>query len=99
MTRVAVWIGSIWLTVNVLYFFNLIPPVPLALKSDSAGIYHHVAHTSTGYEVQYVDPPFYRFWRKWDNPFYYSKGENVYCYTAIFAPDKVRVPVRHVWSV
>jgi hypothetical protein len=99
MTRIAVCICSIWLTVNVLYFLNLIPPVPLALKSDSAGIYHRVVHTSAGYELQYVAPPFYRFWRKWDNPFYYTKGESIYCFTAIFAPGKVRVPVRHVWSV
>jgi hypothetical protein len=99
MTRIAACICSIWLTINVLYFLNLIPPVPLALKSDSAGIYHRVVHTSAGYELQYVAPPFYRFWRKWDNPFYYTKGESIYCFTAIFAPGKVRVPVRHVWSV
>jgi hypothetical protein len=96
MTRISCWITSVWFIVNILYFMNLIPPVPLALKS--VGIYHHVLKTAKGYEVQYVDPPFYRFWRKWDDPFYYSKGEKVYCYTAIFAPGKVRVPVRHVWS-
>ncbi len=96
MTRIAGCIGSVWLVVNILYFLNLIPPVPLALKS--VGIYHRVIRSSAGYEAQYVDPPFYRFWRKWDDPFYYSQGESVYCYTAIFAPGKVRVPVRHVWS-
>jgi hypothetical protein len=96
MTRISGWIGSVWLVVNILYFLNLIPPVPLALKS--AGIYHHVRKTEAGYEVQYVDPPFYRFWRRWDNPFCYTKGESAYCYTAIFAPGKVHVPVRHVWS-
>ncbi len=99
MIRIAPWICSVWLAVNVLYFMNLIPPVPLALKES--GVYHKVAHIhkSDVYEAQYVAPPFYRFWRTWDNPFYYSKGESVYCYTAIFAPNKVRVPVVHVWSV
>jgi hypothetical protein len=96
MVRVGICIASVWFAVNFLYFLNLIPPVPLALKS--AGIYHRITHTSAGYEVEYVEPPFYRFWRKWDNPFYYSKGESVYCYTAIFAPRKIRVPVRHIWS-
>lgn len=96
MVRVAASAGSIWLIVNVLYFLNLIPPVPLALKT--AGIYHHVIRTGEGYKVQYVKPPFYRFWKKWDDPFYYSKGESVYCYTAIFAPGNVRVPVLHIWS-
>jgi hypothetical protein len=93
---VAPWILGIFLIVNFLYFANLIPPVPLALKTGH--IYHYVKRSANTYEVQYVPPPFYRFWRKWDDPFYWTKGENVYCYTAIFAPNHVRVPVRHIWS-
>jgi hypothetical protein len=93
---VAVWIFCTFLSVNILYFANLIPPVPLALKN--AGIYHHVAKTPEGYEVQYVPPPLLHFWRKWDDPFYFSPGESVYCYAAVFAPRGVRVPVHHVWS-
>lgn len=84
------------LGVNVLYFSNLIPPVPLALKS--AGIYHYVAKTAEGFSVRYVPPPFYRFWKKSDDPFYFSSGESVYCLTSVFAPRGIRVPVRHVWS-
>jgi hypothetical protein len=57
-----------------------------------------VVRNAAGYEVMYVEPPRYRFWRRWDNPFYLSKGEPAYCYTAIFAPRRLRVPVRHVWS-
>jgi hypothetical protein len=96
MIRVGIWIGSVWFAINVLFFCNLIPPVPLALKVGHP--YHKVTRTAEGYEVQYVEQPFYRFWRKWDDPFYYTKGERVYCYTAIFAPKKVRVRVYHVWS-
>jgi hypothetical protein len=96
MKPIAAWICATWFTVNVLYFANLIPPVPLALKS--AGVYHHIAKTRAGYEVEYVSPPLYRFFRKWDNPFYWSPGESVYCFTAVFAPRKVRVPIVHIWS-
>jgi len=92
MKPVTVSILSTFLVVNILYFANLIPPVPLALKS--AGIYHQVTKTPAGY----LPPSLFRFWEKWDDPFYFSPGENVYCYTAIFAPGKVRVPVHHVWS-
>jgi hypothetical protein len=84
------------LGVNLLYFSNLIPPVPLALRSG--GIYHAVAKTAAGYSVKYVPEPFYRFWKKWDDPFYFSPGESVYCFTSVFAPGGIRVPVRHVWS-
>jgi len=97
MLRIGIWIFSVFLTVNILYFANLIPPVPLALKS--AGIYHQVTRNSDGYEVKYVEPSIFRFWQKWDNPFYFSKGERVYCYTAIFAPNKIHgIPIYHVWS-
>jgi hypothetical protein len=84
------------LSVNILYFADLIPPVPLALKT--AAIFHHVVKTPRGYEVAYVKPPFYRFWERSDNPFYFSTGESAYCYTSIFAPSKIHIPVRHVWS-
>jgi len=96
MAPVAAWIFSTFLVVNLLYFANLIPPVPLALKS--AGIYHKVVRTQAGYEVKYVSPPMLHFWRKWDDPFYLSPGEMVYCYTAVFAPGGVRIPVHHIWS-
>ncbi len=89
-------IVAVYVSINLLYFGNLIPPVPLALKT--AGIYHHVQRVSAGYEVRYVPPPFYRFWRKWDDPFYYTAGEPAYCYTAIFAPRRIQIPVYHVWS-
>lgn len=87
---------GVCLGLNLLYFSNLIPPVPLALKT--AGIYHHVARAPAGYDVQYVQPSFYRFWRQYDNPFYYSPGEPVFCFTAIFAPRNIQVRVHHVWS-
>jgi hypothetical protein len=96
MTPFGICILATCIGVNVLYFSNLIPPVPLAL--GSAGIYHEVAKTAAGYAVKYVPQPFYRFWRKWDDPFYFSSGEKVYCFTSIFAPGGIRVPVRHVWS-
>jgi hypothetical protein len=96
MKPIVLGIAATFLSVNLLYFANLIPPVPLALKA--AGIYHQVARTRDGYVVQYVPPSLWHFGRKWDDPFYWSQGESVYCYTAIFAPGKLRVPVHHVWS-
>jgi len=96
MKSIALWMLSVAVAVNVLYFADLIPPVPLALKD--VGIYHKATKTPEGYEVQYVAPSAWRFWVDWDSPFYWSPGDRVYCYTAIFAPGEVRVRVRHVWS-
>ena len=96
MKPIAGWMLSVVLIVNVLYFANLIPPVPLALKD--VGIFHKVKITPAGYEVKYVAPSAWRFWLDWESPFYLSPGDRVFCYTSIFAPGKLRVRVRHVWS-
>lgn len=93
---VSPWIIGVYAALHMLYFGNLIPPVPLSLKS--AGIFHRLSVTERGYQVQYVPPPWHRFWKKWDDPFYLSSGETVYCYTAIFAPRRIQVPVQHLWS-
>jgi hypothetical protein len=82
--------------VTLFYFANLIPPVPIALKD--AGIYHSVRKTPSGYEVRYIQARRGLFARNWDDPFYLRGGDAVYCYTAIFAPPGIRVPVNHVWS-
>jgi hypothetical protein len=93
---VAPWIVATFLIINALYFANLIPPVPLALKSS--GIYHEITKTGNGYSAKYAPPSLWHFWRKWDDPFYWSQGESVYCFTAIFAPRGFSVPIYHVWN-
>ena len=94
--QVAAPILGVFLFLNVLYFTNLIPPVPLALKTGHP--YHAVAKTPEGFEVEYVTSSLLRFWRTWDDPFYWTPGASVYCLTAIFAPGSVQVPLLHVWS-
>jgi hypothetical protein len=103
--RRAGWFGSMkpvigciavtYVLLNVFYFADLIPPVPLGLKQ--AGIYHAVRRTADGYEVRYVSPPAYRFWEKYDDPLYLTPGGSAYCYTSIFAPRGIHVPVHHQW--
>jgi hypothetical protein len=87
---------GVFLFLNILYFANMIPPVPLALKTGRP--YHHVEKTPAGFEVKYVPPSIFYFWRSWDNPFYWTPGESAYCLTSIFAPGGVTVPLLHVWS-
>lgn len=92
----AAWILFVWTAHVVLYLTNLIPPVPLALTD--AAVYHSVERIPAGYVVSYVDASPLRFWHKSDDPFLLAPGEAAYCYTAVFAPTGVRVPIRHVWS-
>jgi len=97
MKPVSVSILGTYAAVTLFYFANLIPPVPIALKY--AGVFHNVRKTASGYEVRYTPSRRGLFVKNWDDPFYLGTGDAVYCYTAIFAPRGIRVPVNHLWSM
>lgn len=92
----AITIGSIFIAFNLMYFLNLIPPIPLAMKES--GIYHSVARTSEGYQAEYEPAPWYRFWAEWDDEFHWQPGQPVYSFSAVFAPTKIDVRISHRWS-
>lgn len=87
-------IGIIYLLFNILYFANIIPPIPLSMKE--AGIYHQVERVNGNYVLQGEKKKWYEFWRK--NEFHFLSGESVYAYTAIFAPTKIESEIFHRWS-
>jgi hypothetical protein len=89
-------IGVLFLMLNVFYIKNWIPPVPLSLKS--AGIYHQVSKEGDSFELKLEKPSWYRFWKDFDNPYNYYKGDTVYCFTAIFAPTELKIKVYHQWQ-
>jgi hypothetical protein len=89
-------IGGIFLAFNAMYFLNLIPPIPLALKES--GVYHQVIRENGDYRVAYEPAPWYRFWAEWDDTFHWQEGEPVYNFTAVFAPTDFSVNIKHRWS-
>ena len=95
--QLAAIIGGIFLVFNILYFTNLIPPVPLALKD--IGIYHLVSRTEAGnYTVSYESGEWFEFWRRSDKIFHRSLGARVYCFSSVFAPTGLDAPVYHRWE-
>lgn len=90
-------IGLIYVTLNVLYFTNLIPPIPLSLKH--VGIYHSVSHSEGGtYTLQYEKPKWWEWHRNSDSTFHYSAGEHIYCYASVFAPARLSTKIFHQWE-
>lgn len=88
--------GSIYLIFNILYFTNIIPPIPLALKE--AGVYHSVRRTATGdYEVSFEPAPWYNFLQETSTVYRQRPGEPVYVFTSVFAPTKFNLTVLHLW--
>lgn len=81
----------------VLYFFNLIPPIPLSLKT--AEFYHSVERSGNGYVVS--DQA-----RSWGEVFFALSGktlrlapaEDAYFFSAVFAPARLDTTVVHRWE-
>lgn len=89
-------VAGIYLLFNLLYFTNIIPPIPLALKE--IGVYHSVRRVGDLYEVKFEPAPRYIFWRETDSTFRRVAGRPVYVYSAVFAPTKLNTPIFHRWS-
>ncbi|NQV90711.1 DUF2914 domain-containing protein [Candidatus Uhrbacteria bacterium] len=88
-------ISSIFLLMNVLYFLNIIPPIPLSL-TDS-GVYHFVERSGSLYLVSseqesFLDTVIPR------QTIHTAPGERVYVFTSIFAPLELNTEVVHHWQ-
>ena len=96
LIRVSGILVVLYLLLNLFYFLNWIPPVPLSLKYS--GIYHQVQRTGEEYLLKFENPAWYQFWKKSDNPFRYSEGDTVFCFAAVFAPTDLKTRIYHEWQ-
>jgi len=88
-------LGS-FLVINVLYFVNAIPPLPLALKD--AGVFHSVARSGNEYSVTYEPYSWDKFYWRYSKVFHFVPGDAVYVYTAVFAPSGISTTLIHEWQ-
>jgi hypothetical protein len=95
-TKAARAIAAIFLVFNVLYFTNLIPPLPLSLKE--AGVYHRVTRVGTEYHLLAEPVPWYERYLNYNTTFHRTVGEDTYVYSAIFAPTGLSTIVLHQWQ-
>ncbi len=95
--QIALTILSIHILLNLFYFLNWIPPVPLSLKEG--GIYHHIHKTNGWYEMRFETGNWYQFWKNSDDVFHYVPGDTVFCFASVFAPTKLDKKIVHHWQV
>jgi hypothetical protein len=87
---------GIFIAVNFLYFYNLIPPLPLSLKT--AGIYQSLVVNAPGsYTVQAENQGWLSFFN-WDETIHIAPNGNLYAYTAIFSPTSFNTKIVHQWQ-
>ncbi|OGI94841.1 hypothetical protein A3A03_00360 [Candidatus Nomurabacteria bacterium RIFCSPLOWO2_01_FULL_40_18] len=92
-----IWlISGIFILVNILYFTNLIPPIPLSLKE--AGVYNSVQRNTEGYLVlTYEDTGWTKYFRLYPN-FKKVEGKPVYAFSSIFSPKNLNITILHEWQ-
>lgn len=93
-------IGGLYIIFNVLYFTNIIPPVPLSLKES--GIYHSLKRVydvdNYIYQAMFEPAPKYLFFETQSNVFHWVPGNPIYAYSAVFSPTNINIPIYHKWS-
>jgi len=89
---------SIYLLFNIFYFANIIPPIPLALKSGTVA--HSVTRSDTGsYNVKTEVREWYDIMGFYRTTFHRTASEPVYIFSSVFAPTKFNETVFHDWSL
>ena len=87
---------GITVLVNVLYFTNLIPPLPLSLKD--ADVYHFIEKNNAGnYVVAYEDSSWREYFDLYPD-FNKPTGASVYAFSAIFSPKNLNITIVHEWQ-
>jgi hypothetical protein len=66
-----------------LYFFGLIPPVPLAVKH--MGVYHQLEKVEGQYILSH-EKAFWKIWQQGDQDFHARPGDSIYFFAEIFSP-------------
>ena len=96
--RTITLVGSLFVLMNIFYWQNWIPPVPLSLKYG--GIYHHAskAPASDLFKLRFEKPRWYQLFKNSDDPFRYAAGDTVVCFTAVFAPTRLTKKIVHHWQ-
>ncbi len=79
-----------------LYFYNVIPPVPLSL--NHIGIFHSITRTGDGYAVAFEKPKWYEFFRLTNSTFTATREGLAYCFSSVRAPVGLSAAIYHRWE-
>jgi len=90
-------VGIIFSIMNLFYFLNLIPPIPLSIQN--VGVYHEIKRVGNKYEVMgescgsWLRCLFYH-----DKRHISTDRKKMYLFSAIYAPGGMKLDVIHEWQ-
>ncbi len=94
---IVIAVSTIYILMNVFYFFNLIPPIPLSIKD--IGVYHKIERYNDNYRVVTEDCgsilscAIYHETRSIP-----ATRQKIFFYSAVYAPDTMNLDIVHEWQ-
>jgi len=89
-------IFGIYIVINVLYFLNIIPPIPLSLQD--ARIAHSVERTGATYRIIAEPLAWYDYILPKRDVHLTGSLDQLYAYSSVFAPTEFQTDISHVWQ-
>lgn len=85
----------IFVLMNIFYYYNIIPPVPLSLSSD--GVYHQISRQDNNYKLIQEKQS---LWQKLlpGQEIHINQFDPVYVFSAIRAPGNLGARIVHRWQ-
>ncbi len=81
---------------NVFYFTNILPPLPLAGKAG--GIYHQITRVPSAYLGSTEEEPWQVRYLGLPPTLHIVPGESLFAYSSVFAPTTVKTSIVHRWQ-
>ncbi|MCR4275983.1 MAG: DUF2914 domain-containing protein [Candidatus Parcubacteria bacterium] len=94
--RIRVGAFGVLVIMNVFYFTNILPPLPLS--SAAAGIYHSVWHVPGNYLATSETNPWQVHYLGFAPTLHVVLGESLSAYSSIFAPTAIMTTIVHRWQ-
>jgi len=92
--NIVIIVSFLYLLINILYFLNLIPPIPLSLKE--VGIYHNVERVGENYILRGEEKLWHSFFKK--EVYHQGDGETAFVFSSVFAPTDLNIRILHDWQ-
>jgi len=93
--QIRLWAGGVVVALNLFYFANILPPLPLALAEG--GIYHMVEKQGAEYIAQAEAKPWYAS-LGFAPALHVAPGDSLFAYSAVFAPIALTTTITHEWQ-
>lgn len=91
---ISIGVLGVYGLITALYFSNILPPIPLALKD--IGVYHSVVPQGGDYVATAEESPWYE--RLTGVTVSLVPGSSLYAYSSVFAPTKLETQIVHRWE-